>query len=107
MGTDGVAMARHGLGTDGVISVILGTDGVAMARHGPILREIEATPSGELLKDLPGPPGPVFGPKTTKTHKIRGNPEFPYFPVYFADVSDAGGPHRWPPQACWQDVSGL
>ncbi len=56
-----------------------------MARHGPILRENEATASAKLFKQLPGPPGPVFEPKTTakvkhlknlKTH-IKIGPRLP------------------------------
>ncbi len=73
-------------------SVILVTNGVAMARHRPILREIEATPSGELLKHLPGSPGPVFGPKTSKNVEDLGKSTFQYFPIYFAGVSGVGGP---------------
>ena len=57
------------------MGVISGMNGVAVARHGPILWENEATPSGKLSKYLPGPPGLVFGPKTTK--KIE-NPKNPY-----------------------------
>ena len=64
-------------------SVIVVTNGVAMVRHGPILREIEATPSGELLKHLPGPPGPVFGPKTTKKVENPGKSKIPVFPRIF------------------------
>ncbi len=39
-------------------------NGVPMARHGLILGEDEATTSRKVFKHLPGPPGPVFGPKT-------------------------------------------
>ncbi len=46
------------------------TNGVPVARHRPILRENGATASGKLFKHLPGPPGPVFGPKTVS--KTRG-----------------------------------
>ncbi len=60
-------------------SVILVTNGVAMARHGPILGEIEATPSGELLKHLPGPPGPVFGLKITNKVENLGKSQIPVF----------------------------
>ena len=64
--------------------MISGMNGVAVARHGPILWENEATPSGKLSKYLPGPSGPVFGPKTT--NKIE-NPKNPYIyicklPIY-------------------------
>ncbi len=45
-------------------SIKIVMNGVPVARHGPILRENEATASGKLCKHLPGPPGPVFGPKT-------------------------------------------
>ena len=48
------------------MGVISGMNGVAVARQGPILWENEATPSRKVSKYLPGPPGPVFGPKTTK-----------------------------------------
>ena len=60
-------------------SVILVTNGLAMARHGPILGEIEATPSGELLKHLPGPPGPAFGLKTTNKVENLGKSQIPVF----------------------------
>ena len=60
--------------------MISGMNGVAVARHGPILWENEATPSGKLSKYLPGPPGPVFGPETTK--KI-GNPKKQIFPYIY------------------------
>ncbi len=36
---------------------------VPMARHGPILRESEATASRIIFKYLPGPVGPLLGPK--------------------------------------------
>ena len=42
----------------------MGVNGTAVAPHGLILGEDEATPSRKLFKHLPGPPGPVFGPKT-------------------------------------------
>ncbi len=44
-----------------------------------ILREIEATPSRELLKHLPGSPGQVSGPTAIK--KI-GNPRKSEIPVF-------------------------
>ncbi len=40
----------------------MGVNGVPVAPHGLILGENEATPSKKLLKRLPGPPWPVFGP---------------------------------------------
>ena len=43
----------------------MGVNGVPVAPHGLILGEDEATPSRKLFKHLPGPPGPVFGPKMT------------------------------------------
>ncbi len=46
------------------------TNGVPVARHRPILRENEGTASGKLFKHLPGPPGPVFGPKTAKNNIV-------------------------------------
>ncbi len=36
---------------------------VPAARHGLILVEDEAASSKKVFKHLPGPPGPVFGPK--------------------------------------------
>ena len=39
-------------------------NGVPVARPGLILGEDEATPSKKLFKNLPGLPGPVFGPQT-------------------------------------------
>ena len=44
----------------------MGVNGVPVAPHGLILGEDEATPSRKVSKYLPGPLGPVFGPKITK-----------------------------------------
>ncbi len=43
--------------------------GVPVARHGLILGENEATPSKKFFKPLPGPPRPVFDPKTASKIK--------------------------------------
>ena len=49
----------------------MGVNGVPVAPHGLIFGQNEATPSGKLFKYLPGPPGPVFGPKIAKRTKIQ------------------------------------
>ena len=46
----------------------MGVNGVPVAPHGLILGEDEATPSRKVSKYLPGPLGPVFGPKIAKKH---------------------------------------
>ncbi len=44
-------------------SIKIVANGVPVARHGLILGEDEAMASRKLFKHLPGPPGPVVGPK--------------------------------------------
>ncbi len=46
-------------------------NGVPVARHGLILGEDEATTYRKVFKHIPGPPGPVFGPKTDPRSQIR------------------------------------
>ena len=59
-------------------------NGVPVARRGLILGEDEATPSRKVFKYLPGPPGPVFGPKMDP--KIP-NPESQINPIKILSLS--------------------
>ena len=56
----------------------MGVNGVPVAPHGLILGEDEATPSRKVFKYLPGPLGPVFGPKIIKNRNSKKNSIFIY-----------------------------
>ncbi len=55
-------------------------NGVPMVRHGLVLGEDEAATTRKLFKHLPGPPGPIFGPKKDPNIQTKTYMFFPKAP---------------------------